>query len=108
MGGMMGSAAATGVWIPLWSLLGLAVALTAGILAVRALSARHRSIEPQVDRGDSVSVRQAKDALRLRYASGEISREEFLPGRPARPPPWARQAAAGPPAAARGPAGSPG
>lgn len=78
----MGSAGATSAWIILlWSLLGLAVAVTAGILAVRALRARHPAIEPQADGSDSTAVRRAKDLLRLRYASGEISREDYLQGK---------------------------
>jgi putative membrane protein len=82
MGGMMGSAGAASAWIILlWSLLGLAVVVTAGILAVRALHARHPAIQPQADGTDSAAVRKAKDALRLRYASGEISREDYLQGK---------------------------
>jgi uncharacterized membrane protein len=78
---MMGSAGATSAWILLWSLLGLALAVTAGMLAVRALHPGHRAAQPQVGTGDSAAVRQAKDRLRLRYASGEISREDYLQGK---------------------------
>ena len=77
----MGSAGATSTWILLWSLLGLAVAVTAGILAVRILRAGPRAIEPQAGGSDSAAVREAKDVLRLRYASGEISREDYLQGK---------------------------
>lgn len=51
--------------------------VTAGILAVRALRARHAVIESQADGSDSAAVRRAKDVLWLRYASGEISREDY-------------------------------
>ena len=82
MGGMMGSAGGTSAWIILlWSLLGLAVAVTAGILAVRALRAGHPAIEPQAGGSDSAAVKEAKDVLRLRYASGQISREDYLQGK---------------------------
>jgi len=30
---------------------------------------------------ESPAVREAKDALRLRYANGEISREDYLQGK---------------------------
>jgi putative membrane protein len=78
----MGSAGATSAWmILLWTLLGLAVVVTAGILAVRALHARQPAIEPPADGSDSAAVRRARDVLRLRYASGEISREDYLQGK---------------------------
>lgn len=80
MGGMMGSAGAS-AWLILWILLGLALAVTAGVLAVRVLGAGHRAAQPQVGAGDSAAVQEAKDALRLRYASGEISREDYLQGK---------------------------
>jgi uncharacterized membrane protein len=81
MGGMMGSAGATSAWVLLWSLLGLALAVTAGILAVRALRAGHGAAQSQVGAGDSAAVQEARDVLRLRYASGEISREDYLQGK---------------------------
>lgn len=78
----MGSAGGTSAWLILvWSLLGLAVAVTAGILAGRAFHARHPAIEPQAGGRDSAAVREAKDALRLRYARGQISREDYLQGK---------------------------
>jgi uncharacterized membrane protein len=35
----------------------------------------------EVHANESPAVREAKDALRLRYANGEISREEYLHGK---------------------------
>jgi uncharacterized membrane protein len=75
---MMG---ATGGWVVLWILLGVVLLVAGGIVAGRVLSVR-RSDEPtQVRPGDSPTVREAKDSLRLRYANGEISREEYLQGK---------------------------
>ena len=71
----------TSAWILLWSLLGLALAMTAGVLAVRALRGGKRAAQPQVGPGDSAAVKEAQDALRLRYASGAISREDYLQGK---------------------------
>jgi uncharacterized membrane protein len=78
MGGMMG---AMGGWILLWILLALALAVAGGILVARGVNTRHGTEPPQIHAGDSPAVREAKDALRLRYAHGEISREEYLQGK---------------------------
>jgi putative membrane protein len=75
MGGMM-AGTGTGAWIVLWVLLGLALAVAAGVAVARVLSTR--GDQPQVRSAESPAVREAKDALRRRYASGEISREEYL------------------------------
>ena len=77
MGGMMG---ATGGWVLLWTLLAL-VLVAGGVLAARVLATRHSAEPPQIHAGDSPAVREAKDALRQRYANGEISREEYLQGK---------------------------
>jgi uncharacterized membrane protein len=77
MGGMMG---ATGGWVLLWTLLAL-VLVAGGVLAARVLATRHSAEPPQIRAGDSPAVREARDALRLRYANGEISREEYLQGK---------------------------
>jgi uncharacterized membrane protein len=50
-------------------------------VAARVLSIRHGAEPPEVRSGDSPAVREAQDALRLRYANGEISREEYLQGK---------------------------
>jgi uncharacterized membrane protein len=70
-----------GGWILLWTLLVLALAVAGGIVAARALTTRHGVEPPQIPAGDSPAVREAKDALRLRYAHGEISRKEYLQGK---------------------------
>jgi uncharacterized membrane protein len=69
-----------GGWVLLWILLAVVLVVAGGILAARVLAARHSAEPPQVCAGDSPAVREAKDALRLRYANGEISREEYLQG----------------------------
>jgi uncharacterized membrane protein len=78
MGGMMD---ATGGWILLWTLLVLALAVAGGIVAARVLSIRLSAEPPEVRSGDSPAVREAQDALRLRYANGEMGREEYLQGK---------------------------
>ena len=79
MSGMMG--AGMGAWILLWIVLGLAAALAAGVVVARVLGTR-RGHEPlPLPPPESPAVRQAKDALRLRYANGEIDREEYLQGK---------------------------
>jgi putative membrane protein len=78
MGGMTG---AMGGWLILWTLLALALVVIGGIVTARVLSTRHRVEPPQLPAGDSPAVREAKDVLRLRYAHGEISREEYLQGK---------------------------
>lgn len=62
-----------------WSLLSLALAVLAVALLARS---RHRSSDPpQVHDETSPALQQARDALRLRYANGDISREEYLRGK---------------------------
>jgi uncharacterized membrane protein len=75
---MMG---ATGGWVLLWILLAVVLVAAGGIVASQVLAVRRSDEPPQVGAGDSPTVREAKDALRLRYANGEISREEYLQGR---------------------------
>jgi uncharacterized membrane protein len=62
-------------------LLALALAVACGILAAQALTTRRNAEPPQVHDGDSPAVREAKDALKLRYAHGDIDREEYLQGK---------------------------
>ncbi len=79
MGGMMGT---TGGSVLLWALLAVALAVVAaGALAVRVMASRDATEQRQIRAGDSPAVRRAKDTLRLRYANGEISREEYLQGK---------------------------
>ena len=79
MAGMM-SGADMGAWLFVWVLLGLFVAAGGGILAARALGRRGPG-RRAIDASESVALRQARDALRMRYASGEIGREEYLQGK---------------------------
>ena len=81
MGGMMGATGPMSAWILLWIVLAIAVGVTSGIVIARSLRARHRATPPQIPPAESPAVREAKDALRLRYANGEISREEYLQGK---------------------------
>jgi len=48
---------------------------------VQALSTRHEHEPSATPPADSSAVRKAKDTLKLRYAHGEISREEYLQGK---------------------------
>ena len=80
MGGMMGGAG-TGAWIFLWIFLGLAVVITAGVVVARALGTGRKPEPPQLPPAESPAVREAKDALKMRYARGEIDREEYLQGK---------------------------
>lgn len=75
---MMGSTGGMYLWLVLWIVVGLALAVTAGLVVARALShRRHNEIGP----AESRKAQDAQDALRLRYARGEISREEYLQGK---------------------------
>jgi len=72
---------ATEGWIPLWIFLGLAVLIAGGVVVARVLGTRGEADQPQVRGAGSPAVQEARDALRLRYAHGEISREEYLQGK---------------------------
>jgi len=78
MGGMMGGA---GALMVLWIFLGIALAVAVGVVAVRALSSRPAPQARRVGRPESAAVQEAKDALRGRYAKGEIGREDYLQGK---------------------------
>jgi len=80
MGGMMGGTGMGG-WIFLWIFFGLVAALAVGAVVARALGTRHEPGPRQIPPAESPAVREAKDALKLRYAHGEISREEYLQGK---------------------------
>ena len=79
MGGMM--TGGMGAWIVLWIFVGLAVVVTAAVVVVRALGTRREPEPRQIPPAESPPVLEAEDALRLRYAHGEISREEYLQGK---------------------------
>lgn len=72
---MMG--AGMGNWILLWIFLGIAMVIAAGVAAARVHGTGRRIGQPPVPPAESPAVRAAKDALRHRYANGEISREEY-------------------------------
>jgi uncharacterized membrane protein len=72
---------AMGGWVLVWILLAVVLVVAGGIVAAGAVAGRHGAVPPQVRAGDSPAGREAKDALRLRYANGEISREEYLQGK---------------------------
>ena len=80
MGGMMGSTG-TGTLMLLWIFLGVALAVAGGVVAALVLRTRGGDGASEVRPAESPAVRQAKDALRLRYANGEISREDYLQGK---------------------------
>jgi uncharacterized membrane protein len=75
---MMGTG--MGAWLLLWIFLGLAVAVGAGVLTARALGWR-KADQTQVTSAEPPAVQEAKNALLLRYAKGEISREDYLQGK---------------------------
>jgi putative membrane protein len=78
LGGMMNAASA---WILLWTVLAVALAVAGGIWVARILGSRHGDGPPQIRTAGSPGLQEAQDALRLRYAHGEISREEYLQGK---------------------------
>ena len=77
---MMGSAGMD-AWVLVWIFPGLAVVVTGGVLIARALGTRREAESRQILPAESPAVREAKDALKLRYANGEISREDYLQGK---------------------------
>lgn len=79
MGGMM-SGWGMGAWLLLWMVLGLAFLAAGGLIAARSLSARREAEPPRIS-GDSPVVQEVRDTLKLRYAHGETSREEYLQGK---------------------------
>lgn len=76
MGDMMG--AGLGGWILLWIFLGIAMVVAAGVAAARVQGTGRTTGQPPFPSAEPTAVRKARDALRHRYANGEISREEYL------------------------------
>lgn len=72
-GGMAG-------WLVFLVVFGIVALVTTGVVTARLRSSRPRSELPPPP-AERSSVDQAKDALRMRYANGEISREEYLQGK---------------------------
>jgi putative membrane protein len=63
------------------SVVGQVIGATGGFLIGRGVHTRRGTEPPQTPPTQSPGVREAKDALRLRYANGEISREDYLQGK---------------------------
>jgi uncharacterized membrane protein len=61
--------------------LGVALLVTGGVVAVRALTARRHPEPPPVRAEERPGLQEARAALRMRYANGEISREDYLQGK---------------------------
>ncbi|MGO9082013.1 MAG: hypothetical protein ACLQDY_23755 [Streptosporangiaceae bacterium] len=80
MGGMMG-AGGMGAWLVFWTVLGVAVLVAAGVVAARIMSGGHRTELPSARGGQLSNLDEARAALRMRYANGEISREDYLQGK---------------------------
>ena len=80
MGGMMGGTG-PGAWMLLWIFLGVALAVAGGVVVAIVLRTRGQADPSEVRPAESPAVSQARDALRLRYAKGEISRENYLQGK---------------------------
>jgi putative membrane protein len=78
MGGMMGTA---GAWIVLWIVLGVALLVTGGVVAARVLTTRRHAAPPPIRAEEPPGLQEARAALRMRYANGEISREDYLQGK---------------------------
>ena len=81
MGGMMGTAGTAGAWIVLWIVLGVALLVTGGVVAARALTTHRDAQPPPVRPRELPGLSEARAALRMRYANGEISREDYLQGK---------------------------
>ena len=80
-GGMMGTTGTMSAWVFVWILLALAIGAAGGFLVARSLSVRRSTEQAQIPPADSPAVREAKEALKMRYARGEIDREEYLQGK---------------------------
>jgi hypothetical protein len=50
-------------------------------VAAPTISAGHKAEPPPLPPAEPAAVREAKDALKMRYAKGEIDREEYLQGK---------------------------
>lgn len=69
------------VLITLWSLLGLVLAVTSEAVMAKVLRSRHRAGSRQIRADGLPGLHEAQDALWLRDACGEISREDYLQGK---------------------------
>ena len=75
MGVMMGAAGTTGAWIFLWTLLGVVLAVTGGVLVARVLSSRYSAGPRQIPLPDHRAGQKPGTPLRLRYVHLPVVRE---------------------------------
>src|ERR1017187_8716881 len=80
MGGMMGTTGTSGAWIVLWIVLGVALLVTGGVVATRVLTAHRHAAPPPIHAEEPPGLQEARAALRMRYANGDIAREDYLQG----------------------------
>jgi putative membrane protein len=80
MGAMMGAGGA-GAWVVLSIVLGVALLVAGGVVAARSLATRRRAPLPPASAAEPAGLPEARAALRMRYANGEISREDYLQGK---------------------------
>jgi putative membrane protein len=64
-----------------WILLGVVLAVAGGVWVARTAGSRHGDSSPEIRAARPARVQEAQEALRLRYARGEISREDYLQGK---------------------------
>jgi putative membrane protein len=81
MGGMMGTTGTSGAWIVLWIVLGVALLVTGGVVATRVLTAHRHAAPPPIHAEEPPGLQEARAALRMRYANGDIGREDYLQGK---------------------------
>jgi putative membrane protein len=81
MGGMMAGAGTTYAWAVALILVAVAMAAVGGVVAARVLRARHNGSALPDNASQVAMADAAKEALRMRYARGEVSREEYLQGK---------------------------
>lgn len=79
MGGMMGIG--MGAWVLIWTLLSIAVVVACVVVVPKALKSQHKAERTEITPSGSRDLLEAKNALRRRYAAGEIDREEYLQGK---------------------------
>jgi len=81
MGGMMAGTGPVSAWVILLILLGAAIAVASGIVGARVLRGLPRRDARLGQRSTSRGLDDAQAVLRMRYARGEISREDYLQGK---------------------------
>ena len=81
MGGMMAGTGPVYAWVMLLILVGVAMAVTLGIVGMRVLRGRHDGDAQLFQGSEARRLDDAQAVLRLRYARGDISREVYLQGK---------------------------